>query len=387
MSDRSSFDANDTLYLEVPIHGQLGAEVRADGVGAAVRYAERHGIGHVVFTIDSPGGTVDEASRIYQLLRKSQGRVQYHALIRDCRGAAIAVALWCDSIFVEPGAVIGGSEDLQFERNPDASDLQKQVVQSQVATEVANEARRRGGEGHIVLAMLDPRQQYAAWIGEDGQLLDGYKPPAGTEAERVVFEVGPDELLQLSAEQCEMLGVPIVEGGVAALGDLLDVTDWIAESDYGLESMRRSQMSGEKQEAQHQARYEAQCRKNIERREKTARYIENNIEQAKQWDPFEGQYATYGGVVREKHGYLRVSGGTTPYYTSQSKRDWRYRSDTCIAYVEKALNGAYSMRTLDDEAEKLGLEPTYGRQSLNELIQEMTVHLDYLRKNRNRKGQ
>ncbi len=387
VSDRSTFDADDTLYIEVPIHGRLGEDVFADGVGAALRYAERHGVGHVVFTIDSSGGTVDEASRVYQLLKRAQGKVQMHAVVRECHGAAIAIALWCDSLYVQPGASIGGSEELRFDQNPDAAALQKQVMQSQVAMEVANEAKRRGRDKHIVLALLDPRQQYAAWRDAEGNVQEGYKPPPGIDAANIIFAVGPDELLELNFDQCVALGVPVLDGGVQAMGELLGVTDWQAESDYGQTAMRKAQMGKEKQEAQLQQRFEAHAKRNIERRKKTADYIEVNIEQAKQWDPFEGEYATYGSAIRTSGGTLRVSGGTTPYFSQDSKRDWQYRSDTCIAYVEKARNGARSMQTLDAEAVRLGLEPTYTTEALTQLLQEMSVHLDYLRRNRDRKGE
>lgn len=384
-SDPASFDLDDTLYLEIPIAGRFGEQVFAEGIARALAYARRNAVGHVVFVIDSPGGDIDEAGRAYQALGRVHDDIRLHAYVRECRGAALGVALRCDSIFMAPGASIGGSDELLFTEEGDASELERRVVQSQLASQIAQETTSTPEGADVVRAMLDPREQLVLWIDEYDEFNTARTLPEGVAPDRVLLSVGENELLVLDDNTAARLGLPTVPGGVRMLGDELALEDWTPESDIGRQAMDAARIANERRAASAQTRFENQVRQNVERRERTAQAIETNIDLAIEWDPAGGEYASYGSVVRSKRGYLRVGSGGSRTWTKQSQRDWRYRTDAALGYLNKALRATGSMQSLDREAERLGLDPTYPDGELEKISREIRRHMDFLSRNRNRK--
>ncbi len=383
-SDPASFDLDDTLYIEVPISGRFGEQIFTDGINRALAYARRNAIGHVVFVIDSPGGDLDEAARAYKSLGRVRDDVQLHAYVKHCRGAALAVALRCDSVFLAPGAQIGGSDELLFSTQDDASALERQVVQSQFASQIAREATETPEGADVVRAMLDPRERLVLWTDEYDEFNTARALPMGVPPGRVVLSVGEGELLVINADTASRLGLATVPGGVGSLGELLGLEDWTLESDVGREAMDAARVANERRAASAQTRFENQVRQNVERRERAAQAIESNIDLAIEWDPSAGEYASYGSVVRSKRGYLRIGSGGSRTWTEQSQRDWRYRTDAALNYLNNAQRAVRSMQSLDREAQSLGLDPTYPPGELQKIDGEIRRHMDYLQSNRNR---
>ncbi|MEC9372678.1 MAG: hypothetical protein VYC34_02500, partial [Planctomycetota bacterium] len=70
-----------TSYLEVPIVGEIGVDVTANGVEHAIAFARRGGIQHIVFAIDTAGGYVEEAVKIAGVIDRYDDELQTHAVL------------------------------------------------------------------------------------------------------------------------------------------------------------------------------------------------------------------------------------------------------------------------------------------------------------------
>ena len=68
-SDPKKFSEDATLYLEVPVIGEVGTHIHAARNVPVLQYAKAHGIGHLVFMVDSPGGDANEGVALYRLIQ------------------------------------------------------------------------------------------------------------------------------------------------------------------------------------------------------------------------------------------------------------------------------------------------------------------------------
>jgi hypothetical protein len=380
VSKTDDFAPGASLYLEVPIIGRFGTDVHADGVLAAIRYAQRHRIEHVVFPIDSTGGSYEEARAIYEHLRKYSRHLTYHALIHDCLDGALAVAIWCDTVSMVPGAAIGGTARIDGDSAEATVDT---VTRAQIAREVAREAERRGRRGVVVRAMIDPLQEVVGWRTADGRVEAAERAPEDLPAKDVIFRVGPKETLNLSYNQALRLGLPPFEGTAADLGDLLEIDGWELESDYGTRVMAET-VARKRDEADKTAfAFSERVRKNISQREMAEAYIQDSLRQAAEWNPTNDTYQTY--ARRWRWGWRDgVSHSST--WTNESRRRWQNRTDATAYFLREAARGIKTLAELESEAKELGLEPMIAPGELQTMARDVQVKSDYLAANRNRRG-
>ena len=382
---------SDGLYLMVPIQGALGTDVVGDGVARSISYAKRYRVPHLVFVVDSPGGDLDEVLMITRSMRRAGDQVSFHAVIRRCQGAALAIPLLCDTLHVEPGAVIGDTEQELGAGSKQYGDEDDQVVRTELARRAFEYAVNQGSPGVIVRAMIDPLEPLSAWNKPDGRLGLAMDLPTDVPEESVIFTTEAGEMLVLDYEKIVALGVPSLEGGVDGLGAALEIDGWQAESDFGKSSMEESARLHRTKQATEDSRFKKQIKANILKRETIQSSIENNIKQAMKWDPTEGDYSTYSKRYR---GWGNRRGGTNDDYyapgttfTRDSRDEWQRRSDLTMGYLHKAAKACQSMKRLDDEARKLGLEPTYNGGELDMMIRDMDVKYNFVQEQRNRRGQ
>jgi hypothetical protein len=381
------------LYLVVPINGELGTDVVAGGITRVIAYAKRYRVPHLVFVVDSPGGSLDEILMINRVMRREHPTLTFHAVIRRSQGAALAIPLMCETLHVEPGAVIGDTEQAMGEGSKKFGNEDEQVLRTELARRAYEYAVSQGSPGVIVRAMIDPSEELVAWKDPD----DGYNTarslPEGVSTENVIFTTKAGEMLVLDYDQIVALGIPSLEGGVAGLGAALDIDNWQAESNYGEEAMGKLSDLRRKEQASGDARFKEKLKGNLLKRETTQASIENNIKQAKFWDPTNGDYATYtkrygwGGRSRGRYRARDRESTTGTTLTKDSRNEWRRRSDLTLGYIRKAGKAAMSMKRLDAEAVKLGLEPTYSEGELDAMIEDMDVKYRFVEDQRNRRRQ
>ena len=408
LSDATGFAADATLYLEVPLIGRFGREIRADSIAEVLRYAERHRVPHVVFVMDTPGGDLDEAARIYRLLEEYDAALTYHAVVRRCRGDAMAVAVRCDSLAVVPGAVIGGADGEGATDDPEDSEVGA-IVRAQVAYELGAQADRRFRAGPMVRAMIDPSETYAVWRDEDGVIVEGSAAPEGIDEGRVLAEAPAGVLLALDFETARELEVPVLERSVADLGGMLGYDDWTRESDFGSRAVR---LATDADESSVQAEFELEVRDNIGARESALRYIEQNIAAAAETDPSKGSYQEYsnhfnwswgrGGYTRyDGDGSARSGSYSRRYgdaqkrrraqrqpneFTAESLRQWRNRTDLALQYLGNAKKAVDVMIDLEERARELGLDPMIEIGDLAWMRDDCQAKINYLKRERNRRG-
>jgi hypothetical protein len=379
MSDPSSFSRDNTLFLEVPIRGRFGVDVFEEGLSAALRYARRHRIPHIVFTIDSEGVGLEEARAMYKTLGRNRNALTYHAIVTNCVGDALAVAVWCDTVHVQPGARLGGT-DAPIVEGVDSD--HEQLIRTQVAEEVAADMNKRGRQGDVVRAMIDPFITLAIWESADGEILSGDIPPPGIDPSRLVVNDGPDSVLVLTEAQTTRLGVPRFDGGADELGEALGLPGWSKESDYGAEAMARAIVDRRREDVQARVDHDDAVRRNLQQREVADDYIQRNVRMAAQWNPSEDTYETYSKRWRWGWGDGYRSGGNT--WTQESRARWRNRTELTLKYLNEAARGVKTMIQLDNEAATLGLEPSYRPGELQWMLDDLTTKAEWLWANRNR---
>jgi hypothetical protein len=371
-------------YVEVPVIGDLGHQVFASAVRQIFANAKAKRVHHVVFYLDSVGGDLDEAAMIYQALKKYRHSFTYHAIIRKCLGDAIAIPLWCKTVHVMPGATLGGlDQKLSGISTSDRfQEEDEEVIRAQMAYEVVADTKRQPPAADVVRALLDPSVTLAAWRDDEDNLRVEAIVPDGLQKDRIIVHSDENSVLHLSYPQMVALGMQSFNGTAKELGKALGIKHWIAESDFGQRTMQRVAEEQQKKARSKQRAYESKVNKNVARREKTERYIEQNMQEAAKWDPTKADYATYA----QHWGWGYGSWGTTNSVelTKESQKKWRNRTDACMHYLNRAAKGLRSMKRYDKEAEKLGLEPHYAPGEIDQMIADIKTRFVYLGEHRNK---
>lgn len=389
-SDPKRFDPDANLYLEIPIVGEIGKDVFAEGVRRAMTYAKRQRIRHLVFHIDSSGGNLDEAIAIWELMSRFHHDFEYHVVVRKCIGDTVVIAMGCDTFTIMDGAIVGGSDqDLGETEEWTAED--EQVLRAYLAEEAAAyvESMHRFERALLVRAVIDPAQRLSAWFDPTGQTIQlGPSVPPGISSEQIIFQNPDNEALVLRYHQLVEMGLPQLRGSVADLGQILGLDHWQAESDFGIRTIKSVAQSHQRREAAQSRAFELKVQRNIQRRQKMVEVIEHNIYLASQSDPMQGNYDVYSTRYRTRRigrfGSEKTwKSSSSGAFKSQAKREWKERSDITMRYLRKVAQAARSMQRLDREAEKLGLEPTYQPGELDQMIQDMDAKFQAIQRNRN----
>ena len=380
-SDPTSFDPDDTLYLEVPIIGEFDKQIVADGVRRSLAYASRYNIKHIVFEVDSVGGNIDVASELQHLLKRYNKKLTFHAIIRQCLGEALVVPNWCDTIHISSGARVGGGGLFTYERLSNVEGL----LVSDVAYHASQVAQEHGRPGLLIRAMIDPAETLAAWQNDDGQIRFGKYLPDSVLDERVIFVDDSETVLTLTTDDVVRLGLSKpFDGSVDGLGAELGYASWKPESDYGRKAMRQAAERHRKQRAEHAARVERQIKESVNRRAILKRYVERHLKRAHEWEPRLGTYSTYQSTRHVWDGW----GGSkdTHRLTRESRKVWRNRTDVTLSALRHARKGAVELKRLDQQAVELGLEPSYVPGELDSIREDTEIKIRLLVDHRNRKN-
>ncbi len=388
ISDPTKFADPGSVYLEVPIKGEFGKDVYAAGVRQIIAYARAHRIGHLVFVVESNGGDLDEAREIYDLIRGQFGKIRMHAIVANCMGDAMAVPAACDTINLLPGSSVGGLGRRLAEISDKLAKEDEMVLRRQLANELEATAKLRGRNGKVIRAMVDPTESLAAWKTAEGEVKMDTELPADVPKDKVIFNNNDKSLLVLTYDQAIALGLPAFKGGAADLGKQLDISQWSAESDYGITTMKKIAAEKTKAAEAAQSMFDGKVKNNVTRRESADRAIQENMKQASDWAPTKESYATYKYYgSRWNWGWGYGGGGEgidSNRLTNESRKKWRDRTDACMYFLLEARSAMKTMQRLDKEAVTLGLPATYKPEDLDYMLKDLEVKVVYLNNHRNR---
>jgi hypothetical protein len=367
-------------YLEVPVVGRIGAQVRADAIDKALLAAKEKGATHVVFSVDSQGGSSLAAREVREVLAKHDSGLTYVAVIRDAVDVSLLFAFWCDNIFVRPGASLGGVR-LQIDPKRIGEGIPPSVILSNVALNAGVTAKKHGHSPDLVEAMIDPTETLAAWKDAQGKIQYAKAAPEGVAKESLILSDGPDTTLRITAEQAVALGfAKIYDGPVDKLGTALGLAGWTSVGDAGTKAMEAPPPPPPTPAVEKPKHPKWMTDRNIEQRKATKESVETYLKLANQFDPKKGLYST----VKEG-GWWYSSGYDTGRMTPEAKREWTTRADTTIHYLAKARLGVIEMMNLDKTAKKLDLEPTFPDGKLNEIRIDLEAKINLVQMNRLKK--
>ncbi|MFI4897222.1 MAG: hypothetical protein ACIARR_05290 [Phycisphaerales bacterium JB059] len=105
-------DAAPERYVMAPVRRHIGFDpdrpdpttIVVEGVEAALREAVGAGIGHAVYEFSGGRGSADEAILVADAILARNDEIETVALIRECRGPALFIAMACEQWFVVPGS-------------------------------------------------------------------------------------------------------------------------------------------------------------------------------------------------------------------------------------------------------------------------------------------
>lgn len=391
-SNPAKFGPDTTLYLEVPIKGKFGETIFAAGVHESLRYAVRHGIEHVVFTVDATPGDLDEAIAVYRLIDAFKDRIRFHAIVSNCVGDGLAIPLQCDSVYFVRGCTVGGVDRKIEAKDPLLRGESDEVIRARMADKAAENVKP--GSRPIVRAMIDPNAPVAAWRDDEGNVTVGPVVPEGVAPDKVICKSESHKVLALEFNQLKALGAPTLTGGAEKIGEAIGIDDWQAESDYGISAMKRAVTNVQRRKDAAQARFELKVRNNTQRRQTTDDEFKDSLAKAAKYDPEAYQYEKLPGVWhrdlgtrrdRRNRGYGSVTiYDDTQTLTLDSQRAWTERTDIAIRFLARAAKAARVMQKLDTEATELGLKPTYKPDDLIKIMREMDERYRWLKANRKR---
>jgi len=362
-----------------PSWGTSGTPCWPRGIGKALAYARRHSIGHVVFLVDSTGGSVDEALLVYEKMKAYKKRLKFHAIVKNSVGPSIAVTAWCDTIHVKEGARMGGRRGGLDQLPEQYAQEDIAVVRGQLADKAARETGRSRRGQAFLRAMIDPEEELYAWKAGDRVKYSRRKPKEVGD-DQVLVAVGEGVTLQLSYEQCIALGVPSLAGGAETLGKPFHLKGWAAESDYGKTIVKKTADRRRKRTKAKTAVFERKAERNLKRREEAQEYIDHKMRKAAAWDPTSASYETY---KRKWHLGWGITGEVdTGELTDEAQHKWVKRTDGCIYYLLRAAKGLRSLRRLEQEAVKLGLEANHAPGEIDGMLKDIQQRLDALAKHR-----
>jgi membrane-bound serine protease (ClpP class) len=241
-------------YCLIPIHGEIGTDVRADWVAKALAQAAGFKANYLVFDIDSPGGSVAEMVKIMEVISKAE-RAHTVAYVHRAMSAAAMISMCCRTIVVDSRASIGAAVPWRIGPDGTPRDVEAKFMSSYRALcKSAAEVHRHAPL--IAQGMMDLDLVLSITRDEDGQVrvLEG-APPKGSN--RVALKKA-GEILCLSASEARACGLAAgVAEDARGLQRVLGAEDWmpVGESVWAYLQSRPAAAKAD-QERQEQAQFE-----------------------------------------------------------------------------------------------------------------------------------
>lgn len=139
-------------FVVIPLHGEIGSMVRAEGIESCLLLADSIGVEQIVLDIDSTGGDVATAIHIAHLLHDLPPHYKTIALVSQAFSAAAMIALTCDLVILHPDCAIGAAVSFSGSISSGSAEVDAKL-NAAFASQFAALAEAHGHCGAIVWAM------------------------------------------------------------------------------------------------------------------------------------------------------------------------------------------------------------------------------------------
>ncbi len=350
-------------YLHVPLEGGFGMEITPKPIRKIFEHAKKQDVKHIVMTIDSQGGYVQTADEILKLMLEYDSYFQYHLIVERAISASIWIVFSSDFIYLRSHAVIGGA--VVYRMNEIGNAEVDAKMNSIIAAQVTSAAEAKGHPAYLVNPMIIQKDTLGVWKDWEGKIHHSDQLESGISSEDIIIEDTEESVLTLTAKQASevRLGRLLSSSDPDSLGEVLGISGWRAESDYGEKVMLNSSFHSESNNQKHEEAYEKMTALQKEMQE----YI--NLAQAR--DPRNFTYDK------------SYSGG----YTNDAKKKWRQLSDESSSYWRKTLQNANKLKTMNNKNKKNGISLTFPEENLRKIIEVAESEMKRLYNSRNLRNQ
>jgi hypothetical protein len=226
----SSLSAQETpvtmKYLAVPMSGEVGKEITARGVRAAVRAAKQKKADAVVFVIDTNGGRVADAEAISRVMEEERGNLRYYSLVVKTFSAGVWTLAQSDQVFFAPGGPTGAAVCFSYKPETGSAEVDAKFCAA-VAAKLAGIAEAHGQLAPVYRAMVVKDERLFRFKDPGGRVcVSNLEPPAGSKDVREIDT--SSSVLALTPAEAEEIGfgAALPSADPAEIGRLIGVTDW-----------------------------------------------------------------------------------------------------------------------------------------------------------------
>jgi len=313
-------------YYVIPLTGEVGRTVCARVLEASLADAAKRKPTAVVLAVDSPGGSVQEMSKICELLRSYKDKLRIVVLVKKALSAAAILSLNAEEIYVRPAGIIGAAT--AYKRTVFGLPEVLEEKMMSVVRATARAAAETGKHQSILAeAMIDP--DIILHYAEDEQ------------GNPVAAEGGGDKMLVRAGRLLTVTGREAARCGLAAGHSVEDLADLGAR----LDQKGWTECKGLGQPlATYWSKVIDKFEKDLQKYQDA--YVDA-IRDAEASDPKRGQY------------WVKPDGS----FTKESLRQWYKRSEACAKHLKRAY------RILEDAAKMAGKLEEY--QDLVELLERV----------------
>ncbi|MBS3735440.1 MAG: hypothetical protein KGY99_11065 [Phycisphaerae bacterium] len=158
----------------IKVHGVIGRRFRASQMRQYLEQAATASADIVLLDVDTPGGRVQDAEEIVDLLIE-HSELPFAAYVHKALSAGAAITLCCEDIYMDPAATIGAATSYMTNRRGGIaflpSDVEEKFRSAWRAT--CRKAAENGGHSPLLAeAMADSHFKLTMREGEDGPILE-----------------------------------------------------------------------------------------------------------------------------------------------------------------------------------------------------------------------
>ena len=316
------------LALGVEIKGPILSEALVMAVRAGRLEAKRRRASVIVFEIDTPGGRLDIAEKIFAEMQEIDG-IPSVAWLRGqgALSAGVWISLGCRYIVMSPGTVIGASTPYVLEQDQTKAIHEKHLSALRARYRAAAEIRDRPSA--MAEAMIDPSLEVWA-VHRDGDTVY-IKKAIATDADAenkvgIMSEAG--RLLTLSPEKAVEVGFADALADEKTLPGVLQRLTGLAEKTDIVLDYRHSETAPFvlKQELDKEGRVQEKAEDDIKSFQKKLQ---------SQWDEVNKGFANINALLPGNFSYSIDP--KTRRFTDGGKT-WRRRIDKCVKEISRTVD-------------------------------------------------